>query len=291
MSQNRILIVHLGAKKEELQALGAALQEAAGLVGISPELMRDRRSLMTLEDLQGKEWSVELTLEDRRPLYGRIICLGMPAYKKIECQDVDGFILKKIPQPKTWDESLRPKVVEHLADLLKLWAPDTPAPSAEKSPEPAPEPAPPQAGAVAPPEPAQPPAEAGPEQDPEPQSPQESTESEDKIDIKALEDYLNMEVAQSEMKTCIFQWTEVGATYTVQSPMKTLSAPLEDVVPVLVDEKVLEDEAKLKEIRDQLDDAGYRNPYLLTVRNFTVLVGIALRITKGKRVIAEITPA
>ena len=107
-------------------------------------------------------------------------------------------------------------------------------------------------------------------------------------DLEALETMLKVEVSNSRLQACIFNWSKDGSTLEIKNAGVVNRVALEGLVPILVDDSVLKDERKLKEVRAELDRAGYKTPYLMPIREFMVLVRMYQILAKERKLVLEL---
>lgn len=110
----------------------------------------------------------------------------------------------------------------------------------------------------------------------------------EKTDLEALETLLKVEVANSRMQACIFNWSKDGSTLELRNAGLARQTNLEGLIPILVADDVLKDEDKIKEVRAALDKAGYKSPYLMPVREFMLLVRMYQILAKERKLVLEL---
>jgi hypothetical protein len=110
----------------------------------------------------------------------------------------------------------------------------------------------------------------------------------DTIDLEALETMLKVEVSNSRMQAIIFNWSKDGGLLELRNAGLTKTAGLDGLVPILVGDDVLKDENKIKEVRASLDKMGYKNPYLMQIREFTMLVRMYQILAKERKLVLQL---
>jgi len=313
MSKPKILLVCEQFQAGEKTALKNAIYEAGKSLGIKED---DLKAALTQdliqEELITKEWPVAMT--EQADKISRILAVGIAAYNKVEIFKDKGIQIERIPQPRSWDDKMRADTVVAIARVLNGWIPKTPStlprvqtplaakPTTDagshnasttktKAPgffDPPTEEEKAKAAAVRP---------KGtdlsvpsPDATSSPLIRSAACPTSEAIvaDLEALETMLKVEVSNSRLQACIFNWSKDGSTLEIKNAGVVNRVALEGLVPILVDDSVLKDERKLKEVRAELDRAGYKTPYLMPIREFMVLVRMYQILAKERKLVLEL---
>jgi hypothetical protein len=257
VDNKKLLIVHCKTSKEELKKINIIMLEAAKAAGLSSKQLKAAKTSIIIENIDDIEYSPNLTIN--RNEFSRVISVGLLATKKIEAQRLEEFKCQAIPAPSSWDKEIRAKTLGYLIVLLNGWQPDTAPINVSIEPK-----------------------ETETKSIPviKPQLPYVP----DTATIGQLEKILELEVLNHRMHAVIFQWSQEGSSLILQKADKKLDVPLDQVVPILVSDDILSDETKIQEVRDALDKSLYKNPYLLGIKDFIILVKIYQKLAKDREV-------
>lgn len=285
-----ILVVIEGMQPNEGVIFTLAFMAAAKKNGINEADFKKALGSKQIvqEKLDGKEFSAELTIPGNEQ-YGRILSVGSIASNKVGIQNMKNErILLMIPNPRSWDDKMKAGTIESMTKFLKDWSIDI---EAKKNRAPAffdppteeekakVKKIPPFTATVVGSAVVTAPAVV----------PQTKAVDLKQYDATSLEAFLQIEVSNSRLQACIFNWTkDSNPTVKLTNAEVTRAKPLEDFVPVLVSVEVLKDEIKMNAVRAGLDKAGYKNTYLMPIHEFTQIVYMYKGLAEDRKVIFEL---
>lgn len=295
MTAPKVLIVCERFQAGEKLALGEALLEAAVQTGLTKDSIREafKDGEIVMEELYDKEFAASLTVEPLCSQIGRVLVVGAKAYDKISIQHIDKFKVQRIPQPRSWDPNMRADTVKMIVQFLKGWSPKAFNSVAPVDVRETLKPAENKVGV------------AGQDKsgslrgtdirgdNPLPETANTGTgipeaRIPEKIELDALERFLQVELSNSRLQACVFNWSKDGGTLQLKNAGLMLEAEISGLVPVLIGEDVLKDEKKMKSIRDSLDKSGYKNPYLMPLHEFMMMCRCYQIMAKERKLLLEL---
>lgn len=254
MEHLKLLVVTNGLSSAELKTLGG------GLEFIADKVCEDVKHHLLYEDVVAFQCSH--ALRDREKEFGYVLIVGREAYEKTQKQVADTSMnVQKLPGLAAWGGSNKKLVASTIAELFKQWS----AFAVEKK------------LLVTP-------------------VSQESAEeaTQDRAEwiesnLTDFERYLEMQLKASRFQAIIFRLQEDANPFMeVVDATRKLRVPIQDVTPILVAPEVLKDEEVSKKIATRVKQNGFKDPYLLPIRDFIVLVRICCQLSKSGRARLEI---
>lgn len=107
--------------------------------------------------------------------------------------------------------------------------------------------------------------------------------------IEDVERLLRIELDHNRPRAIIFAMPQdKGPEISLADASKTLRAPINELTPVLVGEEVLQEDKQREKVEKTARDNGFKKPYLLTIKEFMVMLRLMCQISTNGKAIIEV---